>query len=79
MTDTVHAVAGSAATVRGQRGDPRVGLRPPEEDEGSPAAEVGGPDGQTLAAGVGHWVQYERPALFARLVVGFLSDGEAGS
>lgn len=32
-----------------------------------------------LAAGVGHWVQYERPALFARLVVGFLDDREAGS
>ncbi len=27
-----------------------------------------------LAAGVGHWVQYEAPALFARLVVGFLED-----
>ena len=30
-----------------------------------------------LAAGVGHWVQFERPALFARLVTGFLRREDA--
>lgn len=31
-----------------------------------------------LAAGVGHWLQWERPALFARMVTGFLAEEAAG-